>query len=391
MSRDQKALDERALSAVAVQFLINGAVVASYIPRLPEIRDSLGVDLATIGQVLTVASLFGLAGSWLSSMIVTRFGTKCAMIYGTIALILTLPWIAYASAVWSLLLVLGIIMMLDPIVDVAMNIQGSNISARRHTPVMNRLHGLWSIGTVVGGIIASVMAAMFIPLHWHLIGASCLMAIALWYVGQGLLDSDEVKPEESGQAAATTPRKAQAPTSLWLFAALGAMMLVPEIVGSDWAPFRAKDDLHTSAGVAGVAYVAFTLGMVFGRLTGDWLSAKLGKAMLLNYSVLISTLGLSVACLIDVTSLVFIGLVIAGVGVSVLFPTLYDVAAQDPHRPGAALGALTAGSRGIMLFAPLAIGFLADTDAFSVGGAMATLALPCLLIGGMLARRTHPS
>ncbi|PWQ95106.1 MFS transporter [Leucothrix pacifica] len=391
MVSQQKALDERALKAVAVQFLINGTVVASYIPRLPEIRDSLNVDLGTIGQILTMASLFGLFGSWLSSKVVTRFGTKQTMIVGTIGLILTLPFIAYASAVWSLLLVLGLIMMLDPVVDVAMNIQGSNISARRHTPVMNRLHGLWSIGTVVGGLLASLMAAMLIPLHWHLIGASCLLSGALWYVGRGLLDSDEVEAAGAEQSEVKASRKAQVPTSLWLFAILGAVMLVPEVVGSDWAPFRAKDDLHTSAGVAGMAYVAFTGGMVFGRLTGDWLSAKLGKAMLLNYSVVTSTIGLSIACLIDVTPLVFIGLAIAGIGVSVLFPTLYDVAAQDPHRPGAALGALTAGSRGIMLIAPIAIGFLADTDALSVGGAMAIVALPCLFIGGILARKTHPA
>ena len=39
----------------------------------------------------------------------------------------------------------------DVLVDVSMNMQASWLSARRHTPVMNRLHGLWSLGTVVGG------------------------------------------------------------------------------------------------------------------------------------------------------------------------------------------------------------------------------------------------
>ena len=40
--------DGRALAAVATQFFINGAVVASYVPRLPAIRDRFDLDLASI-------------------------------------------------------------------------------------------------------------------------------------------------------------------------------------------------------------------------------------------------------------------------------------------------------------------------------------------------------
>ena len=387
MSSSQESLDKRALRAVAVQFLINGTIAASFIPRLPEIRDALEVDLATIGQILTVASLGGLLGSWLAGWVMPKFGTKNAMIYGTIAVVFTLPLVGFADSVWSLLIVLGLIMMLDPIVDVAMNIQGSNISARRQSPVMNRLHGLWSVGSVVGGLLAASMAALAVSLQWHLIGAAFLMACGLWYVGGGLLTSDEAVGEE---AADDSPaKKPRVPTSLWVYAILGATAFVPEIIGSDWAPFRAKDDLQVSAGVAGIAYVAFTTGMVAGRLSGDWFAEKIGKEKLLNYAVIVASIGLSIACLIDHMPTVFLGLGIAGIGISVLFPALYDAAAQDKNNPGAALGAMTAGSRGIMLIAPVSLGLLADTDSLSVGMAMAIIALPCLLITGYLSRRSQ--
>lgn len=388
MTKTQQTLDSRALRAVALQFLVNGIVAASFIPRLPEIRDALGVDLATIGQILTLASLGGLLGSWLAGWVMPRFGTKNAMVVGTLAVIFTLPLVGFASSTWSLLLVIGFLMMLDPIVDVAMNIQGSNISTRRETPVMNRLHGLWSIGSVIGGLLAAGMAALAISLQWHLIGAACFMAVALWYIGGGLLTSDEAVTDSDD-----TPNKEVVKTRksahLWVYAALGAVAFVPEMIGSDWAPFRAKDDLQLSAGIAGMAYVAFTSGMVAGRLSGDWITAKLGQEKLLNYSVTTAVIGLTIACLVDFTPLVFVGLSVAGIGISVLFPALYDAAAQDSKNPGAALGAMTAGSRGIMLIAPISIGLLADTDAFSVGMAMALLALPCLFITGYLARRLH--
>ena len=46
------------------------------------------------------------------------------------------------------------------------------------------------------------------------------------------------------------------------------------MVNSDWSAFRLTDDLGTSEGVAGLAFVAFTTGMV-GRFGGDAAVARL--------------------------------------------------------------------------------------------------------------------
>ncbi len=370
---------QRALRAVALQFLINGMVAASFVPRLPEIRDALAIDLVVIGWLLTVASLGGLLGSALSSRVMRVFGTRQAMLMGTVGLIVLLPLVALSTSVWALLLVLAGLMLLDVIVDVAMNIQGSNLSAQRTKPVMSRLHGLWSIGSVLGGVMAAGMAALAVPLLWHLLGAALLMALALWYIGGGLLRSDQLTPSSAAQSAIVA-NKVKVPTSLWLFALLGGVTYVPEMVGSDWAAFRLKDDLALSMGMAGMGYVAFTVGMVGGRLSGDELTARLGKARLFDYALIVAAIGLGLACLVDHIILIYLSFVLAGLGISVLFPALYDAAAQDTHRPGAALGAMTAGSRSIMLVAPALLGFLAETPWLSVGMAMAVLALPCLVL-----------
>ncbi|MEN9824135.1 MAG: hypothetical protein RLZ04_2561, partial [Actinomycetota bacterium] len=48
--------DRRAVCAVAVQFAINGMFGASIAPRLPELRDQIGVSTRTIGLFLTVTA-----------------------------------------------------------------------------------------------------------------------------------------------------------------------------------------------------------------------------------------------------------------------------------------------------------------------------------------------
>lgn len=379
MIENQDILDNKALKAVALQFLINGAVIASIIPRLPEIRDSLQVDLTSIGQVLTMASVGGILGSLLSTWILSRLGTKRAMIFGTLITILVLPLVAFASSIWSLFLVLMVIMFLDPVIDIAMNVQGSNISARRKTPVMSRLHGLWSIGSVLGGLLAATMAMLAIPLVWHLLTAASLMLIGLVFVGGGLLHSDEAV-ESSNKESKLSAKKVDKPTKLWIYALLGGTVFIPEMVGGDWSPFRLSDDFNASSGIAGMAYVAFTCGMVIGRLSGDWFALKIGKEKQFKRAIFISFVGMCLVCLVQSSSLVFIGLIISGLGISVLFPYLYDMAAQDPDRPNVALSVMTAGSRSITLIAPISIGLLADSENFNVGVSMAVFALPCLLM-----------
>ena len=72
---------------------------------------------------------------------------------------------------------------------------------------------------------------------------------------------------------------------------------------------------------------------------------------------------------------------------AVLFPRLYDRAAQAPGRPGAVLGAMTAGIRAGAFALPVTVGALASTDAVSVGGAMAIVTLPAVVLLAALRRR----
>jgi predicted MFS family arabinose efflux permease len=66
------ATDSRALASVAVQFFVNGAVFASFVPRLPEIRERLGLSLDELGVMLTIGAIIGLVASMASPAIIHR-------------------------------------------------------------------------------------------------------------------------------------------------------------------------------------------------------------------------------------------------------------------------------------------------------------------------------
>ncbi len=367
---------------MATQFWINGMVFASFIPRLPEIRDRIEIDLATLGLLLTLGSLGGLAGSAICGPLIQRFGTRRAMIGGAIGLIVTLPLIGLASGPMVFLLGLVILHLFDVVVDVAMNMQASWLSARQPTPVINRLHGLWSAGTVVGGLGASA-AASRLSLQAHLLAVAAVLAMTLARVAPRLLPTDEPPPETSENE----PARRSSRMAAIVVAVLAIAAIAMEVTPADWATLRLADDLAASDGVAGLGFVAVTSGMVIGRFSGDRLTVALGSATLIRLAVLMSMTGLIVGGLSPALVPSIVGFAFAGLGASVLFPRLYDDAAQAPGRPGAALAALTAGIRIGAFVVPVTVGALANTGSLSVGAAMIVVVVPSAAVIMALTRR----
>lgn len=385
LSEDRRGLskvEHRALQSVAVQFFVNGAVLASYIPRLPEIRDALDLTLTSIGIILAVATGTGIVGSVVQAPLISRLGTKHAMTISSLVLVFGLAGIGLANSVVFLIIALAVVSISDVVTDVAMNMAGSALSARRSVPVINRLHGLWSVGTVVGGVISSLVASLGVPLRIHLIVAAVVLGFTLIYVASGLLATDEpMSGDDVGGKGGSS-----AGLVLVMFVALGAAAIVPEVISSDWAAFRLADDLGASNGAAGFGFVAFTSGMVIGRFSADYVVGRLGSAFVLRRATAVAAAGTAIAMFVPFIAVALLGLVITGLGVSVMFPQLYDTAAKS-SLSGGALGGLTAGSRGALLVAPLVVGSLAGTDTFNVGSSVAVVTIPAAVIVLILSLR----
>ena len=376
------AADSRALRSVAVQFFANGMVYATVIPRLPDIRERVDISIGALGLVLTLGAVASLIGSLLTGRVIARLGSRRVMIYGSISSIAFLPVIGFSTGPVLLVAALFGLLFFDVFIDVAMNVQGSALSARRHTPVMNRLHGLWSLGSVTGGILTVLTLRADVSTPVHLSVVAVLLIGALAFVAPGLLHTDD---DAHHDVAATAPgglpsrRRALSSASL-LLAIGGATAMTIEITNGDWASFRLRDDLGASPGVAGLAFLAFTAGMTTGRLGGDWLQVRVGPTTLLRLSALIAGTGSILATSVGLIGVSILGFLIAGLGTSVLFPQLYDRAARSPGPPGSGFAAMLIGQRGAALLTPLVVGSLADTAALDVGQAMAIVTVPAAIV-----------
>ena len=362
--------------AVALQFFVNGALWASVAARLPEVRDRTGVTVAGLGLILTAGGALGLIGSAIAGRVVELLGTRRVLLVGNAALLTAVLLVAWSTAPAVLVIGVALLSFADVLVDIAMNLQASWISARRRTPVMNRVHGLWSLGTVTGGLGAAAAAAGGLALRFHIIVVAGLCAVLLVVVAGGLLPVDDHHDEGAEPEVGATARPPWRPMAMLALA--GAFAIVMEQTASDWAAFRLSDDFGTSAGLAGLAYVAFTAGMTLARFGGDSAQVRLGRDGVHRVAVTLAATGLAVAALAPNRWLVLAGYALAGIGIATFFPRIYDDAARLPGRRGAGLGAMTAGSRLAGFLAPSIVGSLAATS-LSVGDAVAIVALPCVV------------
>jgi fucose permease len=391
--------DRRALQSVSVQFFANGVVYASFIPELPEIRDRVGISIGGLGLVLTLASISGLIGSLLTGRVIARFGTRNVVIVGTVLSVGSLPIVGFATTPGMLVVGLIGLLFFDVFIDVAMNVQGSELSARRRVPVMNRLHGLWSLGTVSGGIVTVLVNRADVSVQVHLaVVAVALLAVAMFVV-PGLLRVDEphhpetVEPGEpvgeglhGSEVMATAEverairRRRFGPAAIVLGLG-GATAMMLEVGNGDWAAFRLSVDFDSSAGVASAAFLLMTIGMTVGRLGGDWVQVRVGSMPLRRLGVTVAGIGSILATLIPVEAVSLLGFLVAGLGTSVLFPQLYDQAARLPGPPGSGFAAMLIGQRSTGIIVPIVIGSLANTARFGVGQAMAVVLIPAAIVG----------
>jgi fucose permease len=365
--------DRRALQSVATQFFVNGFVYGSWVPRLPEIRDRVDITIGQLGLVLTIGAVAGVVGSFLTGPVIARLGTRRTLILGAVLSIGSLPLIGVATAPAILVLGLFGVLFFDVFIDVAMNVQGSVLSARRHAPVMNRLHGLWSLGTVAGGLVTALLAGAGVGVPVHLVVVTGALIVAVLFVAAGLLPVDE--PHEAEREHEDRNRWRVGRTGS-LFLIGGAAAMAMELSAGDWAAFRLSDDLGSSARVAAGAFVAFTVGMTAGRFGGDWVQVRLGALRMIRFAALLAGGAMIFATLVPNQAVSLAGYVVAGLGTAVMFPQLYDAAAKAPGPPGSGFTAMLVGQRSGALLVPITVGTLANTSAMNVGQAVAIVAIP---------------
>ncbi|MFJ9330394.1 MFS transporter [Streptomyces sp. NPDC101230] len=370
---------KRARIAVATVFAVHGAVTGSFATRVPWIQDHAGVSAGQLGLALAFPAIGASMAMPLAGRISHRFGARTAL-RGLLALwtlALILP--ALAPNLLTLCAVLFVYGATAGMSDVAMNALGVEVENRLDKSIMSGLHGMWSVGALIGSAAGTVAAHIGADarLH-HTLAALVLTALGL-LAGQGVLDLRSEPDEEP------PPRFTFPPKSALIIGAVGFCAVFAEGASLDWSAVYLRDILGSSDGVAAASTTAFALTMAVARLAGDRIVDRFGAVRTVRTGGALATLGGLLVVFSPSPAAAMGGFGLLGLGVAVVVPLAFAAAGRSGPNPSQAIAGVATITYTSSLIAPSAIGALAETTSLVASfGVVTALAFGLVVGAGVL-------
>ena len=308
-------------AAVAALFFVNGATFSNWLPRIPEIRDELGLGNAGLGATLLGGGLGGIFGALVVGKVMDRLGSRRVLTLVATSLSIGMPLIAFAPNAVVLLVLLTTLGVLDVCNDVAMNAQGVIVQQRLGRSIMNRLHAMWSLGFTAGALIGSGASAAGAGVRAQLLAVGAVMLVTVTVVRRWLIPIDPPPnaPAPTDDAGAAPPKRFSVVTTVMALAALGAVAL--EVMPNDWSAVLMRDEFDFGR-ASGFGTMACAGAMLIGRLGGDHVLDRIGERRLFTWAITLVGIGTLITATAPVGAVALIGLVVWGLGLSVVFPQL---------------------------------------------------------------------
>lgn len=367
--------------ALSVVFFANGFLFGTWVLRIPAIKDQVHAGTGPLGVALLCLAGGALLSRPVAGQLVARRGsgptTRLGMTLTCVALLL--PALAVNVVTLGLAL-LGFGAALG-ILDVGINAHGVAVQNSLGRPVMSALHGMFSIGGLLGSLAAGgAGAAGLSPLVNFALVAAVLGTAAL-AASAGLLPAScDVAPQAAqGGGWASLPAGLRRPLILLGFVGLCGMMMEGAV--GDWGAIYLHSNLGTSAELASLGYSAYSIAMAGGRFIGDRCVARLGEVRVVTRAVTFAGCAFCAGLLAGDPAAAVCGFTVLGIGLSVQLPALLSIAGRlGGQNTGPAITVVSGIAGTGMLVGPPFIGFLAQ--AISLPGALGAVGV--LTLGSAL-------
>ncbi len=350
-------------NALFVVFALGGFAVASWLSRVPAVRDELAVSTSVLGFVLLGLAAGSMLGLTASSGVIERIGAARGLLVAVAACAAGLPIAAIGSSLASPMLTFAGLAVFGfgiGMWDVAMNISGAANERALGRSVMPLFHAAFSVGTVVGVGAGSLAEALAVPVLLHMSIASAIILAGVlsatrWFRSERTPAAhDEIRPDWRERLRVWgEPR-----TLLIGLVVLG--MAFAEGSANDWLPLAMVDGHGLQNDQGAVVLGAFLAAMTVGRLGGVFLLDRFGRVPVLRAAATLAVLGLGLVIFGPAPAVAIIGSVIWGLGASLGFPVGMSAAADDARMASARVSVVATIGYLAFLGGPPLIGILGD-------------------------------
>jgi len=400
MTLPDPAALRRSRAATRVQFLVLGVLIGAWGAHIPSIKAHHGLSDGTLSAVLLAAALGAVSSLFTAGRVMAGLGARrTAAGAAVLGGVLLGSVLAFQGLPMSLLLLqvvaLGACMCLF---DVALNTEGATLERLGGRPVMSQLHGMFSVGGMLGaGAVAALLGVRLSPTVqlWGLglgVGLVALVAARGMLPGQvhdqGHEPWQEREPRQVQAQGAGQPGVLQPAPQAHFAWPRGPLLVIGLLILAgmtaegamyDWCVLYLQQELGQPQSQAALGYAVFSASIAASRFGGDALRARFDEALLLRWGATLAAAAMAVVLLSAHPVVAWLGFAVVGAGLALVAPILFSAAARVPGvSPAAAIASVTSvGYSGFMLGPPL-IGALATAS--SLTWALGVVVLACALL-----------
>ena len=374
-----------AIRATYGVFAANGMAFASWASRIPQVRDRLGLSPAGLGLVLLASAVGSVIALPLSGVIVGRFGTRATVTSMSVLMGAAMAGIALGSRVAVLPLAIALFFsgFAMGAWDVAMNVQGAEVERHLGRAIMPRFHAGFSLGTVAGAGLGTVMIALHVSVTAHLLAIAVAVALVVPVTSRRFLPDAPTPEHDEGPTPGVLARWREPRTLL-----IGLCVLAfafTEGSANDWISVSLIDGYRAPATVGALCFGTFLTAMTGARWFGHHLLARFGRVAVVRVLALVSLLGLGLFVFGPATPWAFVGAALWGVGASLGFPVGMSAASDDATASAARVSVVASIGYCAFLGGPPLIGFLGSRfgTLHALLAVAALLAMAALLAGAL--------
>ena len=356
-----------ARAAVFIVFIGSGFTAASWISRIPDVRNQLQAAPSTLGLVLLAMAAGSLIAMPLAGVVVTRVGpgrtvtafslvlaaglvvVGIGYVFGMAPLVIGLFFVGFGYGTW----------------DVAMNVEGAAVEQRLGYAIMPKFHAGFSVGTVGGALVGAAMVALGVPVTAHLIGvAIAVAAIVPWstrrFLGEVAIPATDPSADPATAAPNRHPLQAWTEPRTLLIGVFVLCMAFTEGTGNDWLALAVIDGYAAAPVLGPLTLAVFLAAMTAGRWFGPPLIDRYGRVRMVRLSALVALAGLLLVIFGHWLPVGMVGSLLLGLGTALGFPVGMSAAADDPVRAAARVSVVASIGYTAFLAGPPLIGFLGD-------------------------------
>ena len=356
--------------AVGATFFVFGIVIGAWVPHIPLAKERLGVGPGVLGLALLALAAGAVVAMPAASVLVNRFGSARVTALGGVIFCLSFLGPVLATTLAGFVVAGFIMGMMIGSTDVAMNAHAIAVEKALKQPTISMLHGLYSLGCIVGTFIGAALLESLGEISQAVIVVALCLAIqfpaARFYLPASV---------DKGLSGAHFAWPTKATIGLGLLCFLALMM---EGSVLDWAALLLRENFAVDAGIAALGFGFYQGGMALARFFGDTIRLKMGSVKMVGFSALLAAAGTALALTAPSPALAIGAFTIAGLGIGNVAPVLFAGGGRlEPDAPGRGIAAVTTlGYMGFVCGPPL-IGFVAQVTSL-------TTALFLTVIAGLI-------